>query len=63
MSVLNNNNDELLDLYNELEAKVLTILEHMTLLSKRLTALEKIAEKHGVTIENNSPEADGCSIN
>ena len=60
---MNSNNDELLDLYNELEAKMLTILEHMTLMNKRLSALEKVAENHGINIENKSQDVDGCSIN
>jgi len=64
MSVINDNtNDELMTAFNELESKVLILLENMQGIERRLKALEEIAKSHGVKVNDNMVEADQCTIN
>jgi hypothetical protein len=64
MSVINDNtNDELMTAFNELESKVLILLENMQGIERRLKALEEIAKSHGVKVNSKMVEADQCTIN
>lgn len=64
MSVINDNtNDELMTAFNELESKVLILLENMQGIERRLKALEEIAKSHGVKVNGKMVEADQCTIN
>ncbi len=64
MSVINdNNNDELLNAFNEMEAKVLILIENMKKMDRRLKALEEVAKTHGISVKSDMVEADQCTIN
>jgi hypothetical protein len=64
MSVINdNNNDELMTAFNELESKVLILLENMKKMDRRLRAIEEVAKTHGIKVTENMIEADQCTIN
>ena len=64
MSVINdNNNDELMTAFNELESKVLILLENMKKMERRLKTLEEIAKTHVIKVTENMVEADQCTIN
>jgi hypothetical protein len=60
MSVVRQDPD-LQDAFNELEAKVLIMQEEHKKLRRRVTVLESLAKKHGVTIDN-KVELDTCII-
>ena len=62
MSVVRQDPD-LIDAFNELEAKVLCLQEEQKTLRRRLILLEKIAKKHGVNIDNvETLDVDTCRI-
>ena len=66
MSVINDRTDELSMEFNELESKVLILLENMNRMEKRLKLLEQLARDAGVKVsENGTVEGvpDQCSIN
>ena len=61
MSVIRQDN-ELIDFCNELESKVLVLIEENKTLKRRVKILEKAAEKHGVFIKKPEEETDTCII-
>lgn len=63
MSVMNDYSQELITEFNELESKVLILLENMKEMNKRIKALEQIAKKAGHDPEDERVEADTCTIN
>ena len=64
MSVINdNNNDELMTAFNEMEAKVLILIENMKKMDRRLRSLEEVAKTHGIKVKGDMVEADQCTIN
>ncbi len=56
-------NDELLTCFNELESKVLILLETVKDLTLRVKTLENIATSNGIDVNENRVEADQCTIN
>lgn len=63
MSVMNDHSDELIKEFNELESKVLILIENMQTMDKRIKVLEQIARKHGINVKEEKVEADTCTIN
>lgn len=63
MSVMNDHSDELITEFNQLESKVLILIENMQIMDKRIKALEQIARKHGINVKEENVEADTCTIN
>ena len=63
MSVMNDHSDELIVEFNQLESKVLILIENMQLMNKRIKALEQLAKKHGIEVDKEPVEADHCTIN
>ena len=63
MSVINDNTDELITEFNELESKVFVLIEALKKVETRLKALEAIAKKHGHEVSEGKVEADVCTIN
>jgi hypothetical protein len=63
MSVMNDHSDELIKEFNELESKVMILIENMQTMDKRIKALEQIARKHGINVKEEKVEADTCTIN
>lgn len=66
MSVINDRTDELSMEFNELESKVLILLENMNRMEKRLKTLENLAREAGVKVSdagNVETVPDQCSIN
>lgn len=61
MSVVRQDPD-LIDAFNELEAKVLCLIEENKLQHKRLVVLEKAAKAHGVKVGNHEATGDTCII-
>jgi hypothetical protein len=53
---------ELVVFCNELEAKVLILIEENKKLKRRVKVLEKAAEKHGVFVGKPEEETDTCII-
>jgi len=61
MSVVRNDPD-LETFVNELESKVLFLIEENKTLHRRIKVLEVAAKKHGVAVGNHEVEADTCII-
>lgn len=63
MSVVRQDPD-LIDAFNELEAKVLCLQEEQKTLRRRIVVLEKAAKKHGIQpwADNDKVEVDACTI-
>ncbi len=53
---------ELIDFVNELESKVLVLMEENKTIKRKLKKIETIAKKHGVNVETQEVEADACII-
>lgn len=47
---------------NEVEAKVLLLMEHNKTLERRVRVLEKAAKKHGVNVGSHEADKDACII-
>lgn len=64
MSVVRNDfdADELLQFVNELESKVLLLMEENKGLKRRVRVLEIAAKKHGVQVGNHEVDKDACII-
>jgi len=63
MSVINDHTDDLIKEFNELESKVFILIELVQGLEKRVKAIETVAKKQGIHLENETVEADTCTIN
>ena len=63
MSVINDHSEELIIEFNQLESKVLILIENMQIMNRRLKALEQVAKKHGIEVDKEPVEADTCTIN
>jgi hypothetical protein len=62
MSVMNDHSEELIVEFNQLESKVLILIENMQIMNRRLKALEQVAKKHGIEVDK-EPVEDTCTIN
>lgn len=54
--------DEMLTFVNELESKVLVLIEEHKKLNRRVKVLELAAKKHGVDVNSQEPDKDVCII-
>lgn len=54
--------DEMLSFVNELESKVLILLEEHKKLNRRVKVLEIAAKNHGVDVNSQEPDKDVCII-
>ena len=65
MSVINDKTHDLIVEFNELESKVLIVLEQLNSIEKRLKKIEACAKKAGVDLTPNDTlvEGDTCTIN
>jgi|TARA_B110000008_G_scaffold268414_1_gene296521 cell division septum initiation protein DivIVA len=54
--------DELLKFVNELESKVLILIDQNKTLQRRIKVLEIAAKKHGVVVGNHEVDKDACII-
>lgn len=64
MSVLNDDKyDDLLTAVNQMESKVMILIENMQTMNQRIKQLETIAKKHGHKVKDDLVEADQCTIN
>ena len=61
MSVVRQDPD-LIEFVNKLECQVFLLIEENKELKKRVTVLEKAAQKYGVEINSDSVNADTCII-
>ena len=61
MSVIRQD-DELMIFVNELEAKVLILIEENKKLNRRVRVLETAAKKYGVDVNSQDPDKDVCTI-
>jgi hypothetical protein len=61
MSVIRQD-DEMMMFVNELESKVLILIEHNKQLNRRVKVLESAAKKYGVDVNSPDPDKDVCTI-